>query len=149
MWGCGYAGETTRVLASWAPSHDIAEIFAVVRPDNTRAAATVRRNGMERVGRPAHTSGSTCRCSVCATPTSTPPHRSPRYPRTRPPSDRTDRRQRATVAAVSGCRPDLAAEADLPPDPSAPRRNTGAEWRSERTNGRRPEVPGATSGPHK
>jgi hypothetical protein len=50
VWGCGYASETTRVLANWAFSHDVAEIFAVVRPGNTRAASTVRRNGMEWVG---------------------------------------------------------------------------------------------------
>jgi RimJ/RimL family protein N-acetyltransferase len=30
--------------------HDVGEIFAVVRPGNTRAAATVHRNGMEWVG---------------------------------------------------------------------------------------------------
>ena len=50
VWGHGYASETTRALAGWAFRHDIDEIFAVVRPGNTRAAATVRRNGMEWVG---------------------------------------------------------------------------------------------------
>lgn len=50
MWGHGYATETTRALADWAFRHDVDEIFAVVRPENTRAAATVRRNGMEWVG---------------------------------------------------------------------------------------------------
>jgi RimJ/RimL family protein N-acetyltransferase len=50
VWGVGYASETTRALANWAFSHDVDEIFAVVRPGNTRAAATVRRNGMEWVG---------------------------------------------------------------------------------------------------
>jgi RimJ/RimL family protein N-acetyltransferase len=50
VWGVGYASETTRALANWAFSHDVDEIFAVVRPGNTRAAATVRRNGMAWVG---------------------------------------------------------------------------------------------------
>jgi RimJ/RimL family protein N-acetyltransferase len=49
-WGNGYATETTHALATWAFNHDIDEIFAVVRPDNTRAAATVRTNGMHWVG---------------------------------------------------------------------------------------------------
>lgn len=49
-WGNGYASEATYALASWAFGHDIDEIFAVVRPGNTRAAATVRRNGMQWVG---------------------------------------------------------------------------------------------------
>ena len=46
----GYANETTFALAEWAFSHDTDEIFAVVRPGNTRAAGTVRRNGMHWVG---------------------------------------------------------------------------------------------------
>jgi len=50
VWGHGYASETTYALAQWAFSQDRDEIFAVVRPDNTRAAATVRRNGMEWAG---------------------------------------------------------------------------------------------------
>lgn len=50
VWGHGYASETTYALAQWAFSQDRDEIFAVVRPDNTRAAATVRRDGMEWVG---------------------------------------------------------------------------------------------------
>ncbi len=49
-WGQGYASETTYALAQWAFRNEIDEIFAVVRPDNTRAATTVRRNGMEWVG---------------------------------------------------------------------------------------------------
>ncbi|HKS48173.1 MAG TPA: GNAT family N-acetyltransferase [Amycolatopsis sp.] len=49
-WGHGYASEATYALADWAFQHDIDEIFAVVRPGNTRAAATVRRNGMHWVG---------------------------------------------------------------------------------------------------
>jgi RimJ/RimL family protein N-acetyltransferase len=50
VWGHGYASETTDALAHWAFQHDVGEIFAVVRPGNVRAAATVRRNGMEWVG---------------------------------------------------------------------------------------------------
>ncbi|MGB3440896.1 MAG: GNAT family N-acetyltransferase [Actinophytocola sp.] len=49
-WGNGYASETTRALATWAFSHDVYEIFAVVRPGNARAAATVRHSGMQWVG---------------------------------------------------------------------------------------------------
>jgi RimJ/RimL family protein N-acetyltransferase len=49
-WGNGYASETTHALATWAFSHDVDEIFAVVRAGNARAAATVRRNGMHWVG---------------------------------------------------------------------------------------------------
>ncbi|MGW1680002.1 GNAT family N-acetyltransferase [Saccharopolyspora sp. NPDC002376] len=50
VWGQGYSVETTYALAQWAFQHEVDEIFAVVRPDNTRAAAAVRRNGMEWVG---------------------------------------------------------------------------------------------------
>jgi RimJ/RimL family protein N-acetyltransferase len=50
VWGYGYASETTYALAQWTFSQEIDEIFAVVRPENTRAAATVRRNGMQWVG---------------------------------------------------------------------------------------------------
>lgn len=50
QWGNGYATETTHALAEWAFEQDIDEIFAVVRPGNTRAAATVRANGMQWVG---------------------------------------------------------------------------------------------------
>lgn len=50
LWGNGYATEAASVVASWAFSHDVNEIFAVVRPDNVRAGATLRRNGMEWVG---------------------------------------------------------------------------------------------------
>jgi RimJ/RimL family protein N-acetyltransferase len=49
-WGKGYATETTHALATWAFSQDVDEIFAVVRPGNARAAATVRNNGMHWVG---------------------------------------------------------------------------------------------------
>lgn len=49
-WRQGYATETTYALAQWAFRQDIDEIFAVVRPGNTRAVDTIRRNGMEWVG---------------------------------------------------------------------------------------------------
>ncbi|SMD18136.1 GNAT family N-acetyltransferase [Lentzea albidocapillata] len=49
-WGNGYATETTHALAGWAFSQNVQEIFAVVRPGNARAAATVRKNGMHWVG---------------------------------------------------------------------------------------------------
>ena len=49
-WGNGYATETTHALAAWAFSQNVHEIFAVVRPGNVRAAATVRNNGMHWVG---------------------------------------------------------------------------------------------------
>lgn len=49
-WGNGYATETTHALAAWAFSQDVHEVFAVVRPGNTRAATTVRNNGMHWVG---------------------------------------------------------------------------------------------------
>lgn len=50
MWGNGYASEAGYALAKWAFGQDIDELFAVVRPSNIRAAATVRRNGMRWVG---------------------------------------------------------------------------------------------------
>ncbi len=49
-WGNGYASETTHTLATWAFSRDVHEIFAVLRPGNARAAATVRHNGMHWAG---------------------------------------------------------------------------------------------------
>ena len=48
--GNGYAGETMFTLASWAFDHDVHEVFAVVRPENTQTTATVRQNGMHWVG---------------------------------------------------------------------------------------------------
>lgn len=50
MWGNGYATETTHGVARWAFDQELDELFAVVRPGNTRAAAVARRNGMEWVG---------------------------------------------------------------------------------------------------
>ncbi len=49
-WGHGYAAETGRALARWAFDQGIEQVIAVVRPTNERAAATVRRIGMEWVG---------------------------------------------------------------------------------------------------
>jgi RimJ/RimL family protein N-acetyltransferase len=49
-WDNGYASETTFTLASWAFEMGVDELFAVVRPENTHAAATVRQNGMHWVG---------------------------------------------------------------------------------------------------
>ncbi len=49
-WGNGYAREATHAIATWAFAHDVDEIFAVVRPGNARAAATVRQGGMHWVG---------------------------------------------------------------------------------------------------
>lgn len=48
--GNGYASETMFTLASWAFRHDVQEVFAVVRPENTQTTATVRQNGMHWVG---------------------------------------------------------------------------------------------------
>ncbi|MEV6717568.1 GNAT family N-acetyltransferase [Lentzea sp. NPDC051208] len=50
LWGQGYASETTHALATWAFRHDVYEVFAVVRPGNTRASSTVTKNGMHWVG---------------------------------------------------------------------------------------------------
>jgi RimJ/RimL family protein N-acetyltransferase len=50
VWGDGYARETTFAVAARAFSHGVGELFAVVRPENTRAAASVRENGMHWVG---------------------------------------------------------------------------------------------------
>jgi RimJ/RimL family protein N-acetyltransferase len=49
-WGKGYASEAGRAVAHWAFAHDEEEVFAVVRPGNTRAEAVARRIGMEWVG---------------------------------------------------------------------------------------------------
>jgi RimJ/RimL family protein N-acetyltransferase len=50
VWGQGYADEAMFTLASWAFRHDVGELFAVLRPENTQTAATVRQNGMHWVG---------------------------------------------------------------------------------------------------
>jgi RimJ/RimL family protein N-acetyltransferase len=49
-WGRGYITEAARALARWAFEHCLVELFALVEPDNARAAATARRIGMEWVG---------------------------------------------------------------------------------------------------
>jgi RimJ/RimL family protein N-acetyltransferase len=49
-WGRGYVTEAARALARWAFEHSLVELFALVNPDNVRAAATARRIGMEWVG---------------------------------------------------------------------------------------------------
>jgi|SRR2546423_3767124 [ribosomal protein S5]-alanine N-acetyltransferase len=49
-WGRGYITEAARALARWAFEHSLVELFALVEPDNARAAATARRIGMEWVG---------------------------------------------------------------------------------------------------
>ncbi|HEY7593988.1 MAG TPA: GNAT family N-acetyltransferase [Actinophytocola sp.] len=50
VWGNGYGREATFALAARAFDQGIDELFAVVRPENTRAAASVRENGMHWVG---------------------------------------------------------------------------------------------------
>jgi [ribosomal protein S5]-alanine N-acetyltransferase len=49
-WGRGYITEAAWALAHWAFEHSLVELFALVPPDNARAAATARRIGMEWVG---------------------------------------------------------------------------------------------------
>lgn len=49
-WGHGYAVEAGRTLIRWAFTQEIDELFAVARPNNTRAIATAQRLGMEWVG---------------------------------------------------------------------------------------------------
>jgi len=49
-WGHGYATETGIALARWAFDQGVEQVIALVRPANARAAATVRRMGMEWVG---------------------------------------------------------------------------------------------------
>jgi RimJ/RimL family protein N-acetyltransferase len=49
-WGNGYAVEASRALMRWAFTHGTDELFAVARPNNTRAIATAKRLGMEWVG---------------------------------------------------------------------------------------------------
>lgn len=49
-WGHGYGTETGLALARWAFDQGIEQVIAVVRPTNSRAAAMVRRMGMEWVG---------------------------------------------------------------------------------------------------
>jgi RimJ/RimL family protein N-acetyltransferase len=51
FWGHGYAAEAGRAVAHRALEYPgVDEVFAVVRPTNTRGAATAERIGMEWVG---------------------------------------------------------------------------------------------------
>lgn len=49
-WGLGLATEAGRAVARYAFDAGVDEIFAVVRPQNSRGAATAKRAGMEWVG---------------------------------------------------------------------------------------------------
>ena len=49
-WGHGYATEAGKALAHFAFQGGEEEVFAVVRPRNTRGSATAERVGMEWVG---------------------------------------------------------------------------------------------------
>lgn len=49
-WGKGLATEAGHALANYAFAHRAAEVFAVVRPRNRRAASVAERIGMEWVG---------------------------------------------------------------------------------------------------
>jgi RimJ/RimL family protein N-acetyltransferase len=49
-WGHGYATEAGLAMAEWAFDQGIEQVIALVRPTNSRAAATVRRIGMEWIG---------------------------------------------------------------------------------------------------
>ncbi len=49
-WGHGYGTEAGLALVRWAFSQGLEQVIALVRPANARAAAMVRRMGMEWVG---------------------------------------------------------------------------------------------------
>jgi RimJ/RimL family protein N-acetyltransferase len=49
-WGHGYAAEAGHAVAHHAFDHGVEELFAVVRPRNTRGARTATSIGMEWVG---------------------------------------------------------------------------------------------------
>jgi RimJ/RimL family protein N-acetyltransferase len=49
-WGNGYASEAGGSLIEWAFTQEIDELFAVARPNNTRAIGTAKRLGMTWVG---------------------------------------------------------------------------------------------------
>ncbi len=49
-WGHGYAAESGNALIRWAFTQEIDELFAVARPNNTRAIGTAKRLGMSWVG---------------------------------------------------------------------------------------------------
>ena len=50
VWGQGYASEAATALIKWAFTQDTDELFAVARPNNTRAIAVAKRLGMQWVG---------------------------------------------------------------------------------------------------
>lgn len=50
VWGQGYASEAATALIGWAFTQDTEELFAVARPNNTRAIAVAKRLGMQWVG---------------------------------------------------------------------------------------------------
>jgi len=50
VWGQGYAAEGGGALIRWAFTQEIDELFAVARPNNTRAVSTAKRLGMSWVG---------------------------------------------------------------------------------------------------
>ena len=50
VWGHGYASEAGLAMAEWAFQQGIEQVIALVRPANSRAAAMVRRIGMEWIG---------------------------------------------------------------------------------------------------
>jgi RimJ/RimL family protein N-acetyltransferase len=50
FWGQGYAIEAARVLAAWAFTQGVEEVYAVMHSRNTRSAALARRLGMEWTG---------------------------------------------------------------------------------------------------
>ena len=50
VWGRGYGAEAGHAVAHQAFANGVSEVFAVVRPGNTRGVATACRVGMEWVG---------------------------------------------------------------------------------------------------
>jgi len=50
QWGQGYGTEAGLALVRWAFAQGLEQVIALVRPTNARAAAMVRRMGMEWVG---------------------------------------------------------------------------------------------------
>ncbi|MGY1844532.1 GNAT family N-acetyltransferase [Modestobacter sp. SYSU DS0875] len=50
-WGSGYATEAARAVVDRAFGQGLAEVYAVVRPDNTRSLAVCDRLGMAPLGR--------------------------------------------------------------------------------------------------
>ena len=50
-WGQGLATEAADAALAWAWQHELGEVYAVVRPDNTKSLAVCRRLGMTALGR--------------------------------------------------------------------------------------------------